>query len=163
AHEPRLTAGEPGLAPVRVVRAPASPTSGGFPMSRSTQGRHRLSRRTKIATGGLALAIAVGGIVVATTTGNTGEASADEAHPAVRIDTGEKEKNEPAKVPDGDRAQADREGKTVQVACPDVASKLADIPDQAMAEVDGNLDQLDSQADEANQRIAATQGQGGPD
>ncbi|WP_086845749.1 DUF1996 domain-containing protein [Amycolatopsis kentuckyensis] len=224
-------------------------------MSR-TQGRHRLSRRTKIATGGLALAIAVGGIVVATTTGNTGEASADEANPAffvdilkvkpnqfdprpvtgastgtftvdcgrnenqhfnpdnfiaqpgvrngaqhlhdyvgnlstnadsnnkslvkagttckngdksayfwpvVRIDTGEEEKNEPAKVPDGDRAQADREAKTVQVACPDVASKLTDIPDQAMAEVDGNLDQLDSQADEANQRIAATQGQGGQD
>ncbi|SEC91914.1 protein of unknown function [Amycolatopsis tolypomycina] len=224
-------------------------------MSR-TQGRHRLSRRTKIATGGLALAIAVGGIVVATTTGNTGEASADEANPAffvdilkvkpnqfdprpvsgaatgtftvdcgrnenkhfnpdnfiaqpgvrngaqhlhdyvgnlstnadsnnksllkagttcrngdksayfwpvVRIDTGEEEKNEPAKKPDGDRAQADREAKTVQVACPDVASKLPDIPDQAMAEVDGNLDQLDAQSDEANQRIAVTQGQGGPD
>ncbi|MEV6824795.1 DUF1996 domain-containing protein [Amycolatopsis sp. NPDC051102] len=224
-------------------------------MSR-TQGRHRLSRRTKIATGSLALAIAVGGIVVATTTGNTGEASADEANPAffvdilkvkpnqfdprpvtgastgtftvncgrnenqhfnpdnfiaqpgvrngaqhlhdyvgnlstnadsnnkslvkagttcrngdksayfwpvVRIDTGEEEKNEPAKVPDGDRAQADRESKTAQVACPDVASKLTDIPDQAMAEVDSNLDQLDGQADEANQRIAATQGQGGPD
>ncbi|MEV7098965.1 DUF1996 domain-containing protein [Amycolatopsis sp. NPDC051045] len=224
-------------------------------MSR-TQGRHRLSRRTKIATGGLALAIAVGGIVVATTTGNTGEASADEADPAffvdilkvkpnqfdprpvtgaatgtftvdcgrnenqhfnpdnfiaqpgvrngaqhlhdyvgnlstnadsnnkslvkagttcrngdksayfwpvVRIDTGEEEKNEPAKVPDGDRAQADREAQSVQVACPDVASKLTDIPDQAMAEVDGNLDQLDTQADEANKRIAATQGQGGPD
>ncbi len=224
-------------------------------MSR-TQGRHRLSRRTKIATGGIALAIAAGGIVVATTTGHTGEASADEANPAffvdiltvkpnqfdprpvtgastgtftvdcgrnenqhfnpdnfiaqpgvrngaqhlhdyvgnlstnadsnnkslvkagttcrngdksayfwpvVRIDTGEEEKNEPAKKPDGDRAQADREAKTVQVACPDVASKLADIPDQAMAEVDNNLDQLDNQADEANQRIAATQGQGGPD
>ncbi|RSM38224.1 DUF1996 domain-containing protein [Amycolatopsis balhimycina DSM 5908] len=224
-------------------------------MSR-TQGRHRLSRRTKIATGGLALAIAVGGIVVATTTGNTGEASADEANPAffvdilkvqpnqfdprpvtgastgtftvdcgrnenqhfnpdnfiaqpgvrngaqhlhdyvgnlstnadsnnksllkagttcrngdksayfwpvVRIDTGEAEKNEPAKKPDGDRAQADQESKTVQVSCPDVASKLADIPDQAMAEVDSNLDQLDAQADEANKRIAATQGQGGPD
>ncbi|MEQ0560079.1 DUF1996 domain-containing protein [Amycolatopsis sp. NEAU-NG30] len=223
-------------------------------MSR-TQGRHRLSRRTKIATGGLALAIAVGGIVVATTTGNTGEASADEADPAfyidilkvkpnqfdprpvsgaatgtftvdcgrnenghfnpdnfiaqpgvrngaqhlhdyvgnlsanadsnnksllrsgttcrngdksayfwpvVRIDTGEKEKNERAKLPDGDRAQADQEGRSVQVACPDVASKLPDIPDQAMAEVNANLDQLDTQADEANKRIAATQGQGGP-
>src|SRR3954453_11128893 len=55
------------------------------PMSR-TQGRHRISRRTKIATGGLALALAVGGIVVATTTGNTGEASADEANPAFFVD-----------------------------------------------------------------------------
>jgi hypothetical protein len=224
-------------------------------MSR-TPGRHRLSRRTKIATGGLAFAIAVGAIVVATTTGNTGEASADEADPAlyvdilkvkpnqfdprpvsgaatgtftvdcgrnenghfnpdnfiaqpgvrngaqhlhdyvgnlsanadsnnkslakagttcrngdksayfwpvVRIDTGEEEKNEPAKAPDGDRAQADQEAKTVQVACPDVASKLADVPDQAMAEVDSNLEQLDTQTDEANKRVAATQGQGGAD
>jgi hypothetical protein len=225
-------------------------------MSR-TQGRHRLSRRTKIATGALALAMAVGGIVVATTTGNTGQASADEVDPAlfidilkvapnqfdprpvygaatgtftvdcgrnenghfnpdnfiaqpgvrngaqhlhdyvgnlstnadsnnkslakagttcrngdksayywpvVRIDTGEEEaKNEPAKAPDGDRAQADQEAKTVQVACPDVASKLTDVPDQAMAEVDTNLDQLDTQTDEANQRVASTQGQGGAD
>ncbi|WP_326950373.1 MULTISPECIES: DUF1996 domain-containing protein [unclassified Amycolatopsis] len=225
-------------------------------MSR-TQGRHRLSRRTKIATGGLALAMAVGGIVVATTTGNTGQASADEVDPAlfvdilkvapnqfdprpvsgaatgtftvdcgrnenghfnpdnfiaqpgvrngaqhlhdyvgnlstnadsnnkslvkagttcrngdksayywpvVRIDTGEEEaKNEPAKAPDGDRAQADQEAKTVQVACPDVASKLPDVPDQAMAEVESNLDQLDGQTDEANQRVASTQGQGGAD
>jgi hypothetical protein len=224
-------------------------------MSRN-QGRHRLSRRTKIATGGLALAIAVGGIVVATTAGRTGEASADEADPAlyidilkvkpnqfdprpvsgaatgtftvdcgrnenghfnpdnfiaqpgvrngaqhlhdyvgnlstnadsnnkslvkagttckngdksayfwpvVRIDTGEEEKNEAAKVPDAERAQADQEAKTVQVTCPDVASKLAEVPDQAMAEVDSNLDQLDTQTDEANQRVAATQGQGGAD
>jgi uncharacterized protein DUF1996 len=224
-------------------------------MSR-TPGRHRLSRRTKIATGGLAFAIAVGAIAVATTTGNTGEASADEADPAlyvdilkvkpnqfdprpvsgaatgtftvdcgrnenghfnpdnfiaqpgvrngaqhlhdyvgnlsanadsnnkslakagttcrngdksayfwpvVRIDTGEEEENEPAKAPDGDRAQADQEAKTVQVACPDVASKLADVPDQAMAEVDSNLEQLDTQTDEANKRVAATQGQGGAD
>ncbi|MEU8633906.1 DUF1996 domain-containing protein [Amycolatopsis sp. NPDC048633] len=222
-------------------------------MSR-TQGRHRISRRTKIATGGIALALAVGGIVVATTTGNTGEASADEANPAffvdilkvqpnqfdprpvygastgtftvdcgrnenghfnpdnfiaqpgvrngaqhlhdyvgnlstnadsnnkslvkagttckngdksayfwpvVRIDTGEEEKNEAAKKPDNDRAQADQEAKTVQVACPDVASKLDDVPDQAMAEVGDNLDQLDTQTDEANQRVAQTQGQGG--
>jgi hypothetical protein len=228
-------------------------------MSR-TQGRHRISRRTKIATGGLALAIAVGGIVVATTTGNTGQASADEVDPAlfvdilkvqpnqfdprpvygastgtftvdcgrnenghfnpdnfiaqpgvkngaqhlhdyvgnlstnadsnnkslvkagttcrngdksayfwpvVRIDTGEEEKaaaeNPPAKAPDAERAQAEQEAKTVQVACPDVASKLADVPDQAMAEVDDNLDQLDTQTDEANQRVASTQGQGGAD
>jgi hypothetical protein len=222
-------------------------------MSR-TRGRHRVSRRTKIATGGLALAIAVGGIVVATTTGHPGEASADEANPAffvdilkvqpnqfdprpvtgastgtftvdcgrnenghfnpdnfiaqpgvrngaqhlhdyvgnlstnadsnnkslvkagttcrngdksayfwpvVRIDTGEEERNEPAKKPDGDRAQADQEAMTVQVACPDVASKLTDVPDPAMAEVGDNLDQLDAQTDEANQRVARTQGQGG--
>ncbi|MGW5744060.1 DUF1996 domain-containing protein [Amycolatopsis sp. NPDC003861] len=56
-------------------------------------GRHRITRRTKIATGGLALALAVGGIVVATTAGRTGEASADEADPSFFIDI--------AKVPSG--------------------------------------------------------------
>src|SRR3954463_3753283 len=223
-------------------------------MSR-TQGRHRLSRRTKIATGGLALALAVGGIVVATTTGNTGEASADEANPAffvdilkvkpnqfdprpvtgastgtftvdcgrnenqhfnpdnfvaqpgirngaqhlhdyvgnlssnadsnnksldaagttckngdksayfwpvVRIDTGDDEKNPPAQSPDGDRDQAAQAATTPVITCPDVASKLPDVPDSAMAEIDRNLDLLDTQIDEANKRLLSTQGQGGP-
>ncbi|MCE7007575.1 DUF1996 domain-containing protein [Kibdelosporangium philippinense] len=44
-------------------------------MARTT-GRHRISRRTKIATGALGLAIAVGGLVVVTTTGNDPDASA---------------------------------------------------------------------------------------
>src|SRR2546423_13361052 len=191
-------------------------------------GRHRITRRTKIATLGLGLALAAVALVVATTTGGTGTAGASEVDksffvditqvppgtnvnqslqrkgargtftvdcgrnenqhfnpdnfiaqpgvrngaqhlhdyvgnlstnadsnnkslvkagttckngdksayfwPVVRIDTGEKEKNEQAKAPDGDRAQADQEAKTAQIACPDVASKLTDIPDQAMAE-----------------------------
>jgi len=56
-------------------------------------GRHRITRRTKIATGGLALALAVGGIVVATTAGRTGEASADPADASFFLDI--------AKVPSG--------------------------------------------------------------
>ena len=219
-----------------------------------TQGRHRISRRTKIATGAIALALAVGGLAVVNTVGDPGKASADEVDPAlfidilkvkpnapappnawnaatgtftvdcgrnenghfnpdnfiaqpgvkngaqhlhdyvgnlsanadsnnkslvksgttckngdksayfwpvVRIDTGEAEKNEAAKSPDADRAAAAKDASTGQVDCPDVASKLPDVPDQAMAEVDRNLDQLDAQIDEANKRIEATKGQGG--
>jgi hypothetical protein len=221
-----------------------------------TQGRHRISRRTKIATGAIGLALAVGALAIVTTVGKPGDASADEADPSlfidilkvkpnnfapkparnastgsftvdcgrnenghfnpdnfiaqagvhngaqhlhdyvgnlstnadsnnkslakagttcrngdksayfwpvVRIDTGEKEKNEAAKPADADRAKAAQDAATGQIACPDVASNLPDIPDQAMAEVDSNLDQLDSQVDEANQRLESTKGQGGPD
>ena len=219
-----------------------------------TSGRHRISRRTKIATGAIGLAIAVGALAVVTTVGDPGNANADEADPAlyidilkvkpnnrqpsngrnasfgtftvdcgrnenkhfnpdnfiaqpgirngaqhlhdyvgnlssnadsnnksllkagttcrngdksayfwpvVRIDTGEAEKNEQAQSADGDRAKSDQDAKSGQVDCPDVASKLDDVPDQAMAEVDQNLDQLDTQIDEANKRIEATKGQGG--
>ncbi len=44
-----------------------------------TSGRHRLSRRTKIATGAIGLAIAAGGLVVATTVGSPGNANAASA------------------------------------------------------------------------------------
>jgi len=44
-----------------------------------TRGRHRLSRRTKIATGAIGLAIAAGGLVVATTVGSPGNANAASA------------------------------------------------------------------------------------
>ncbi|WP_410671661.1 DUF1996 domain-containing protein [Amycolatopsis sp. cmx-4-68] len=218
-------------------------------------GKHRISRRTKIATGALALALAAGGTAVATTFGDPGQASADEADPSlyidilqvkpanadpaaargastgtftvdcgrnenghfnpdnfvaqpgirngaqhlhdyvgnlssnadsnnksleaagttckngdksayfwpvVRIDTGEEEKNPPAKSPDGDRDEAAQAATTSAIACPDVASKLPDVPDSAMAEVNRNLDLLDTQLDEANKRLATSQGQGGP-
>ncbi|MEU4525915.1 DUF1996 domain-containing protein [Amycolatopsis sp. NPDC024027] len=218
-------------------------------------GKHRISRRTKIATGVLALAVAAGGIAVSTTFGDPGQASADEADPAlyidilkvapnnaepanargastgtftvncgrnenqhfnpdnfvaqpgirngaqhlhdyvgnlssnadsnnksldaagttckngdksayfwpvVRIDTGDEEKNPPAKSPDGDRDQAAQDAASPVITCPDVASKLPDVPDSAMAEVNRNLDLLDTQIDEANKRLISTRGQGGP-
>jgi hypothetical protein len=51
------------------------------------QGRHRIARRTKIATGAVSLAIAVGAIVVVTTTSNNlGQASADGANPSDFVD-----------------------------------------------------------------------------
>ncbi|MBE8525920.1 hypothetical protein ILP97_52025, partial [Amycolatopsis sp. H6(2020)] len=49
-------------------------------------GKHRISRRTKIATGVLALAVAAGGIAVATTFGHPDQASADQADPSLYID-----------------------------------------------------------------------------
>ncbi|MFI6563362.1 hypothetical protein [Streptomyces sp. NPDC050534] len=48
------------------------------------------------------------------------------------------------------------------ITCPDVASKLPAIPASAKAEVDRNLALLNTQVDEANKRLAATVGQGGP-
>jgi hypothetical protein len=51
-----------------------------------TSGRHRISRRTKIATIGLGLALAVGGIVVVTTAGDPGQARADLADKSFFVD-----------------------------------------------------------------------------
>jgi len=50
------------------------------------QGRHRIARRTKIATGVIGLLAAAGVIVVTTTSGNIGQASADAANPADFVD-----------------------------------------------------------------------------
>ena len=217
-------------------------------------GKHRISRRTKIATGAIALALAGGGLAVTTTFGDPGKASADEADPAlyidilkvkpnnaepaaargastgtftvdcgrnenqhfnpdnfvaqpgirngaqhlhdyvgnlssnadsnnksllasgttckngdksayfwpvVRIDTGDEAANPPAKPVDPDRDQAAQDAVSPQIVCPDVASKLPAVPEQANAEVNRNLDLLDTQIDEANKRLVDTQGQGG--
>ncbi|MEU8638152.1 hypothetical protein AB0C38_38730 [Amycolatopsis sp. NPDC048633] len=95
----------------------------------ATGGRHRLSRRTKIATAALGLALAAGALVIATTVGEPGAANAA---------TGG------------------------QISCPDVASQLPAIPAQAQAEVQRNLDLLNTQIAEANNRLVTTAGQGGP-
>jgi hypothetical protein len=96
----------------------------------TTGGRHRISRRTKLATAALGLALAAGALVIATTTGQTGQASA---------------------------ASAER------ITCPDVAGQLPAIPAQAQAEVQRNLDLLDTQIAEANNRLVTSAGQGGAD
>ena len=49
-----------------------------------------------------------------------------------------------------------------QITCPDVASKLPAVPASAKAEVDRNLQLLNTQLQEANNRLATSQGQGGP-
>ncbi|MET9831959.1 hypothetical protein ABZ078_22270 [Streptomyces sp. NPDC006385] len=48
------------------------------------------------------------------------------------------------------------------ITCPDVRSKLPAIPASAKAEVDRNLALLNTQINEANQRLVKTVGQGGP-
>ncbi|WP_086840218.1 DUF1996 domain-containing protein, partial [Amycolatopsis kentuckyensis] len=53
-------------------------------------------------------------------------------------------------------------GAAQQITCPDVASKLPAVPASAKAEVDRNLQLLNTQIQEANQRLVSTQGQGGP-
>ena len=100
----------------------------------SSGGRHRLSRRTKIATGALALAIAGGALTIAMTVGDPNAANAAS----------------------GGQAAAG------QITCPDVASKLPAIPAQAQAEVTRNLELLNTQIAEANNRLQTTVGQGGP-
>ncbi|MDX3187068.1 hypothetical protein PV458_01510 [Streptomyces sp. MN03-5084-2B] len=97
-------------------------------------GRHRLSKRTKIATGAFALAIAGGALAVATTFGDPGAANAASGGQAA----------------------------VGQISCPDVASKLPAIPAQAQAEVTRNLDLLNTQINEANNRLRTSVGQGGP-
>ncbi|VVJ17825.1 putative secreted protein [Amycolatopsis camponoti] len=98
----------------------------------ATGGRHRLSRRTKIATAALGLGIAAGALVIATTVGDPGAANAAGA------------------------------ASSGQITCPDVASRLPAIPAQAQAEVQRNLDLLNTQITEANNRLVSTTGQGGP-
>ncbi|RSM41072.1 hypothetical protein DMA12_25280 [Amycolatopsis balhimycina DSM 5908] len=101
----------------------------------ATGGRHRLSKRTKIATGALALAIAGGALAFATTFGDPNAANAASNNQAAAVG---------------------------QISCPDVASKLPAIPAQAQAEVTRNLDLLNTQIAEANNRLQTTVGQGGP-
>ncbi|MER8223951.1 hypothetical protein ABTZ58_25860 [Streptomyces sp. NPDC094143] len=48
------------------------------------------------------------------------------------------------------------------ITCPDVTSRLPDVPASARAEVDSNLAQLNTQIQEANKRLVDTVGQGGP-
>ncbi|KDN22976.1 hypothetical protein [Amycolatopsis rifamycinica] len=97
-------------------------------------GRHRLSRRTKIATGALALAIAGGALAIATTVGD----------------------------PNAANAASGGQAAGGQISCPDVASRLPAIPAQAQAEVQRNLELLNTQIAEADNRLRTTVGQGGP-
>lgn len=69
-------------------------------------GKHRVARRTKIAMGAIGLAIAVGALAVAVTTGRTGEASADPADPSFFIDIN--------KVPAGNNVNAALKKKGTQ-------------------------------------------------
>ncbi|MCA2183440.1 hypothetical protein LDL08_45545, partial [Nonomuraea glycinis] len=48
------------------------------------------------------------------------------------------------------------------IVCPSVAGQLQEIPAAAQNEVDRNLALLETQIQEANDRLADTQGQGGP-
>src|SRR3954454_16697332 len=59
-------------------------------------------------------------------------------------------------------AQTNERGAPGSIACPSVADKLPAVPAEAQAEVDRNLALLDTQIAEANQRLATSQGQGGP-
>ncbi|ANN22231.1 hypothetical protein SD37_34335 [Amycolatopsis orientalis] len=57
-----------------------------MPRNQRSAGRHRMARRTKVATGAIALSLAVGGIVVVNTTGTPDAARADGADKSFFID-----------------------------------------------------------------------------
>jgi hypothetical protein len=57
---------------------------------------------------------------------------------------------------------AEQDAATPTIKCPSVREALPGVPDQALDEVDNNLDQLDKQIAEGNQRLVKTKGQGGP-
>ena len=78
--------------------------------------------------------------------------------PVVRIDqTANRQANPVGANPDTLKAAG-----SPTVACPSVADKLPAVPAPASAEVNRNLRLLDQQIAEANQRIATSRGQGGP-
>lgn len=87
--------------------------------------------------------------------------------PVLRIDKDDEEqapaKDQPKKKDDKaqkDKDKADKAAATID--CPDVASQLGeDIPEKAQAEIDRELANLDKQIDEAENRLATSQGQGG--
>ncbi|MDX3661530.1 DUF1996 domain-containing protein [Streptomyces sp. ID05-26A] len=58
------------------------------------------------------------------------------------------------------RINDEEEAGAKTVSCPDVASKLPRVPDQARAEVDRNLALLKTQIDEANKRLAKNENPG---
>ncbi|WP_218148314.1 DUF1996 domain-containing protein [Lentzea xinjiangensis] len=61
-----------------------------------------------------------------------------------------------------DQNAADQDAATPTIKCPSVRGALPGVPDQALDEVDRDLDQLDKQIAEANQRLVTSKGQGGP-
>ncbi|WP_236788303.1 DUF1996 domain-containing protein [Amycolatopsis sp. GM8] len=215
-------------------------------------GRHRVSRRTKIATGVLGLVLAAGGVAVATTTGDPGRASADAVDkaffvditkvapnvkdpaanrgastgtftvncgknenghfnpdnfiaqpgvrngaqhlhdyvgnlttnadsnnqsllaggttckngdksayfwPVVRIDTGDEEASNAPQQPAEADVNAQRDAAVdaaaaPQADCPDIASQLGQVPDQAIGTVDTELRTIDQDTEAANQQMA---------
>jgi hypothetical protein len=62
----------------------------------------------------------------------------------------------------GNNANAGASTAAGTISCPDVKSKLPAIPASAQAEVDRNLNLLNTQIAEADRRLATSVGQGGP-
>ncbi|MER6353399.1 hypothetical protein ABT186_16500 [Streptomyces sp. NPDC001634] len=62
----------------------------------------------------------------------------------------------------GNNANTGNNNAAGTITCPDVKSKLPAVPASAQAEVNRNLDLLNTQIAEANKRLASSVGQGGP-
>jgi uncharacterized protein DUF1996 len=80
--------------------------------------------------------------------------------PVIRIDTADEEEenqvDEGAKQAQEKQAAADVDAKKKgkpQLVCPDVASKLDEVPEEAQAEVDRSLDEVDQVTEEAQKKL----------
>ncbi|MBE1590041.1 DUF1996 domain-containing protein [Nonomuraea angiospora] len=100
----------------------------------------------------------------ATPTDQATPGPSDQATPSDQVTPPEQTTAPPATgsaTPDpGGGQSADPAAQTI--VCPNVADKLPDVPAAAKAEVDRNLAQLDKQLQEANDRLATSAGEGGP-
>ncbi|WP_181773995.1 DUF1996 domain-containing protein [Amycolatopsis pittospori] len=76
--------------------------------------------------------------------------------PVIRINAEEEEENAAANEEKlaADRENAAKDEASPQADCPDVASELEDVPDQAMAAVNENLIKIDQEVDNANNQLA---------
>ena len=92
----------------------------------------------------------IGAAVLAVGAGGLGVALADEGGAAVRIGA------------QSGSAHLSATAAAGTIVCPDVAGELPAIPAGAQAEVDRNLALLDTQIAEAERRLAASAGEGGP-
>ncbi|PRY44882.1 DUF1996 domain-containing protein [Umezawaea tangerina] len=85
------------------------------------------------------------------------DVAANDDSAAALPETATQTANPPAKVEER-KAQAAEDKKdqaAPRVACPDIASKLEDVPDAAVPEVSKQLDKVDKVADDADKKLAA--------
>ncbi|GAA0254949.1 hypothetical protein [Cryptosporangium japonicum] len=90
---------------------------------------------------------------------NGGAPTADPANEAPPAEAPEAPETSAPPADGGDNGE-DPAGQ--QISCPDVESQLPAIPAQAQAEVERNLALLDTQINEAENRLVTSEGEGGP-
>ncbi|MEV0380179.1 DUF1996 domain-containing protein [Nonomuraea sp. NPDC050643] len=94
--------------------------------------------------------------------GNTGSPAPQDTGTPAPEDTGTPAPEQSPPTDDGTATPPPGDGGAQTITCPNVADQLPEVPAAAQAEVDRNLAQLDEQLQEANNRLATSAGEGGP-